>query len=161
MTIIFFVQEKVCKHTVTYLYPEVSERTCTGSWRMSDGIHCCRWWYTWRCHHANHSTQKHTHLQIHTFISKANWIFFVVIFLRHDLKKIYFTLPIKDNNKSAAFILISVCYVKENWYQTCLSKSIRVQRSPCVTRGHVGFKINDLTLITTPKLTAWSLPQYL
>lgn len=88
MTIIFFVQEKVCKHTVTYLYPEVSERTCTGSWRMSDGIHCCRWWYTWRCHHANHSTQKRTHLQIHTLISKANWIFFVVIFLRHDLKKI-------------------------------------------------------------------------
>lgn len=103
----------------------------------------------------NAHTYKYTRL-----FQKRTEFSLLLFFLRHDLKKIN-TLPIKDNNKSAVFILISVCYVKENWYQTCLSKSIRVQRSPCVTRGHVGFKINDLTLITTPKLTAWSLPQYL
>lgn len=56
----------------------------------------------------NAHTYKYTRL-----FQKRTEFSLLLFFLRHDLKKIN-SLPIKDNNKSAVFILISVCYVKEN-----------------------------------------------
>lgn len=68
----------------------------------------------------------------HYFIQPNLFSLFIIIFVKKGTwsKKNIYTLPIKDNNKSAVFILISVCYVKENCYQACLSVSLIVSKDP-------------------------------